>query len=307
MNLSSNSDTIKKAKLVTRIIHKIIILTGLDDAFAFYGQHSSFLRKLCPQPSYYEPCINKLIHRNGALFWLSPSDYMQWHIYSSQPEYSHSLAYKYLADVGKRKCLNILDCGANVGGFSLRLGALASDNKLCINIIAFEPNPTILKRLEYNISLNNFPGVSIYADPSALGNKSSTISLSINKSNSGASTISNTACEKLEILCQQITLDDYVATSCLDSVELIKIDVEGYEPFVLQGGEKIINRYKPILYIEITPRWFSERGCDTARLLRKIENLGYTIFYDDDGELVDLSSISPSRLPWQYNILCIPE
>ena len=49
------------------------------------------------------------------------------------------------------------------------------------------------------------------------------------------------------------TLDAFCGQVALDRVDLIKIDVEGHELRVLQGGRTVIERFHPLLMIEIFP------------------------------------------------------
>ena len=47
-----------------------------------------------------------------------------------------------------------------------------------------------------------------------------------------------------------VTLDDYAATTGLDRLDFIKMDVEGYEPAVLEGGRTTIERFPPPVFME---------------------------------------------------------
>tara|TARA_B100000900_G_scaffold391103_1_gene385391 strand:+ start:214 stop:603 length:390 start_codon:yes stop_codon:yes gene_type:complete len=59
------------------------------------------------------------------------------------------------------------------------------------------------------------------------------------------------------------TLDSYK----IRDVDFIKIDVEGYEPRVLQGGMETIERYSPAILCEINQGDFSARQI--------LESIGY--------------------------------
>lgn len=72
-----------------------------------------------------------------------------------------------------------------------------------------------------------------------------------------------------------ITIDDYVEQKNIRSLDLIKIDVEGYCGPVLKGALKSIERFKPLLFVEICwgtkhPNW------ETNKLIYKnILDMGY--------------------------------
>lgn len=65
------------------------------------------------------------------------------------------------------------------------------------------------------------------------------------------------------------TLDNIIPTS--KRVEGIKLDVENFEYFVLKGGERIIDRDKPVIYTEL---WDNE---NRTKCLEFIRNKGYSV------------------------------
>lgn len=67
-------------------------------------------------------------------------------------------------------------------------------------------------------------------------------------------------------------IDDLKLKSCA----FIKIDVEGFEPYVLDGALKTIQKFKPVLFIEANPEQLQQQGFTTDDLERKIISLGYS-------------------------------
>jgi len=55
-------------------------------------------------------------------------------------------------------------------------------------------------------------------------------------------------------------LDSVLQSLPLTRIDFIKIDVEGFEPEVLPGGESAFERFNSWLYVQITPGWFQGRG-----------------------------------------------
>lgn len=293
-------------KVATKIAHHLIQKSGLDEISAFYSSRNSFIQKLCPQPSAYRIGTNKLVVRDAVHFLLDPSDYMQWHIYTSQPEHSHLLAFNAINSLPQHQPFNILDVGANVGGFTLRLAALLDQARLHSTITSFEPNPSIYRKLQFNIELNSLSCVSIETAPMAIGNCFKTVQLSIDTSNSGASRLSCVESSQERITCDQISVDDFVSNNLAKIIHFIKIDVEGFEPFVLEGARNTIANHRPFLYIEITPKWFAEHGYRTHAIFNNIVENGYQIHIDNNGMLLPIDLSKLHELPWQYNILCRP-
>jgi FkbM family methyltransferase len=47
------------------------------------------------------------------------------------------------------------------------------------------------------------------------------------------------------------TLDDWSEASSQEPIELVKIDVEGHEHAVIEGGRRTISRHRPIIIVEV--------------------------------------------------------
>jgi hypothetical protein len=74
------------------------------------------------------------------------------------------------------------------------------------------------------------------------------------------------------------TLDDFVQNHLLTRLDFIKMDIEGSEVFALAGGQKTIQRFRPILMIELDPAKLNMQGQTAEGLLHAINDLGYTIY-----------------------------
>jgi hypothetical protein len=76
------------------------------------------------------------------------------------------------------------------------------------------------------------------------------------------------------------TLDGIAEALSLDRVDFIKIDVEGFEQSVLDGGETVIERDRPVMLIEIADRveGSSFRNPSYAETLTWLEEHGYTTY-----------------------------
>lgn len=132
----------------------------------------------------------------------------------------------------------VIDVGANIGYYLLLFQSIVKSEG---EIMCFEPEPDNFNELSLNNDLNNFKNVQLY--PYAVGNKIGYINISrgINAKIVESKNISL----KVPI----IKLDEFINRK----VDLLKIDVEGYELEVLNGSFNLISKYKPILFIEIHP------------------------------------------------------
>ncbi|MFV8346514.1 FkbM family methyltransferase [Flavobacterium sp. ZB4P13] len=121
-----------------------------------------------------------------------------------------------------------VDVGANVGHFSL----LAASKKA--KVIAIEPIPDTFRRLNDNVVLNNFENL-INLMNIGIADKKGKLFFTTTSDVMNKVSLTKTA-NTIEV--EVTTLDDLLINL---SPKLIKIDVEGYEKFVLQGATKIIS------------------------------------------------------------------
>lgn len=162
---------------------------------------------------------------------------------------------------------NIIDIGANMGTFTVRLAQLAGSGGM---VIAFEPQRIIFQQLCCNIFLNNLSNV--YAFPLAIGKDDKSVKLTSIDYHNGAPgevrIVPNGQGE--EVLCR--SLDSFNLTN----ISLIKINVERYEPFVFDGARRTIETNRPIILFELTtlplPDYPSNFVVDLLR------NLNYNIY-----------------------------
>ena len=140
----------------------------------------------------------------------------------------------------------VMEVGTNIGTHTVPMAkALALQNR---RVVAFEPQPVIFQNLCANLALNAIGNVTAW--PNACGDQASTLYFSqpdyASGGNFGGVSMSKTPVQSgVEIRC--IRLDDVFGS---ESVALMKVDVEGFELLVLQGAEGIVDRSRPILYVE---------------------------------------------------------
>jgi FkbM family methyltransferase len=57
-----------------------------------------------------------------------------------------------------------------------------------------------------------------------------------------------------------VSVDEFVSTHLISRVDILKIDVEGFEPFVLEGAIQCLKNYRPIIMVEVNPYGLSLNG-----------------------------------------------
>ena len=132
------------------------------------------------------------------------------------------------------KDLTFIDIGAYVGSYCIRL------SKYYNMIIAVEPNPESVKILKKNLELNNIHNVKIIE--CALADYQGEAILNLR---GGSSTLLADYKGKGKVKVKVDMLDNII-----DHVDVMKIDVEGYEERVVRGALNTIKKCKPVIVIE---------------------------------------------------------
>jgi FkbM family methyltransferase len=122
-----------------------------------------------------------------------------------------------------------LDIGANSGFYSLHAAKfIGSEGK----ILAFEPNPVMINRLQYNIHLNQADN-KIEVIPIGLADRETEFELSLNPQNLGGSTIMRQDHEEtVRIKCQPLL---QAISTKIDHIDVLKIDIESADALVMNA------------------------------------------------------------------------
>jgi len=169
----------------------------------------------------------------------------------------------------------ILDVGANAGLYAL----VAKTINPKAEIFAFEPIPRFYERLKHNCQLNNY---DIKCRNYALSNEDGeTIIYDLPLEHHYHASLSIDDVKHLGPLIKQKTqtkrLASFIKEEKIDHIDLIKIDVEGFEPEVLEGMQKELAEMKPTILIEI--KQFEK----ARRIVDLLKNIDY-IYFDIDEE-----------------------
>jgi FkbM family methyltransferase len=138
-------------------------------------------------------------------------------------------------------------------------------------VLAVEPNPMALMYLKTNVTLNNCHNTIVV--PKAISNKKGLVELRIPKPAKrghvpGKASIVWSFEKALRINVEADTLDNIIDEVGLDTVDFIKIDVEGAEGLVVRGAEKTLKKAKALL-IEIWP--------ENAWVINHLQAFGYKL------------------------------
>ena len=142
----------------------------------------------------------------------------------------------------------VFDVGANCGYFSMRI----LDAYPSATVYAFEPQERLVREFKDVICENNLEQRA-FCHHCALGKEDGTALLYQNRSPISASTIQAKAAKRKIINRQAVTvrsLNSVLKEKMIEKIDVLKIDVEGAEMDVLEGGDQILGKVAFIL-IEI--------------------------------------------------------
>ena len=164
----------------------------------------------------------------------------------------------------------IIDVGANVGYYTIYLAKIVGKNG---KVVAIEPDPYSFQTLKKNCELNNLSNVEFYN--LAISDHNESLSFYQEKSHSGKGSLFSNSTENTSIDVQATTLDELFEKK-LQTINWLKIDVEGFEFFVLKGASKLLSKTQKIL-IEIHENILSTNNQKPQDIIELLEESGFTI------------------------------
>lgn len=152
---------------------------------------------------------------------------------------------------GIRACTAILrrgdvlyDIGANAGFISVEAISRCGG---CIEVVAFEPQPSLARAAAASAALNGHEGYRVY--PVAVGEQEGSMDLYVSTFAIHASFVARErGARRLQV--PVVTLDGLAARDRLPPPRLIKVDVEGAEALVFRGGARLIATHTPYILFE---------------------------------------------------------
>lgn len=190
-----------------------------------------------------------------------------------------------------------VDIGANVGLFSLIASqCVGKDGK----VVSFEPAPIIFDRLLENKKRNEIENIDArnIGLSDALGELTFYVSdTGFDAWNSFAPSTDNKLQKKITV--KVSTLDHELLLVDKSKIKLVKIDVEGWEKYVLKGAENLFINFSPIVMVEFTDENTFNAGYSVHEIYDIMVLYGYEWYIIKDGELIKESK----KLYYPYNNL----
>lgn len=161
-------------------------------------------------------------------------------------KYMLSLLKDYIISQKKNDAV-FLDVGAHVGNHALFM------SKYVRKVHSFEPNPVVRNSLESNLKLNEINNVIVY--PLGLGDVNETIPFYVPKKDHLSCGSFCSDHDKRNEYYTDLDVrigDDVVREKNIKNIEIVKIDVEGFERKVIEGLARTLDKYRPMVVLEVS-------------------------------------------------------
>lgn len=178
--------------------------------------------------------------------------------------------------------MTAFDIGANFGYYTFRMAKKVKSEG---NVFAFEPTTWAYDKLLRNAALNpdivNVKYIKLGLSDTT-GEQVLTLQSSyrIDKKD-------NNFTERLKIT----SLDDFVNVNHIHKIDFIKMDVDGYEGKVIRGSQDVLERFHPIILMELCPTMMEKNQDHLSDLIRILDNLDYKYWTTRKKEIHDLADL----------------
>jgi FkbM family methyltransferase len=203
--------------------------------------------------------------REGLIFIARPGVQVDWHVLffgTYEPEVRR--IFRTVLPPGGVA----LDVGANVGWHTLLMASLVGASG---RVLAIEPNPALRHRLHDHLCLNHFSQAEIIpcaaADTERMMDFYAPAANDLDSGNGHVVEVGPAEHGGI-IRVETRRMDAIVSAAGIERLDLIKIDVEGFEWRALRGGESTIAKFRPHIVFEYNAESAS-RGGGTPELISK--------------------------------------
>ena len=170
--------------------------------------------------------------------------------------------------------MNILDIGANIGYYTALFSQLAGERG---SVIAIEPDLESYKYLSKSINSFNYKNVLSFR--LAASDIKQKLPLFISKETRGDNRLYSTNQKLNSIMVDCLTVDELLEENKIENLDLIKIDVQGYEPKVLKGMLNIVRSSKKLILLsEFWPKGILQAGESPKEFLTMLRKMQFQLF-----------------------------
>jgi FkbM family methyltransferase len=235
--------------------------------------------KIIPYTALYRSNSMRNVQRNGINYSLDLSCLMQWYVYWDFKARDRQRLYE-LVKPGSV----VLDVGTNIGETLLNFAKLTEDKGF---VYGFEPDDINYENVQKNISLNNFKHLHVFKK--AVSDKKESVKLyCVDTHNRGMNRILDASEPDSApyVVVETTRIDDIVRENNINRVDIIKIDIEGYEMHALLGAVETLRRFKPTLFVEVGYKRLIDNNSSPTELVKFLQDIGYKIFHSETDKLI---------------------
>ena len=214
------------------------------------------------------PSFNKLVRGRHGLFIANENDTYVGRSLILYGEFSE-LEWDLLRQLCRPGAV-IAEVGANIGAHTVSISKSVGPEG---QVIAIEPQPVIFQALCANLALNCLTNVDTFN--CGCGSRPHTLRIPRfdygQEGNFGGVSLQGYPEELASVSIEIKKMDDLLAA--YPKVDLVKIDVEGMEAEVIEGGAGIMRNFRPVMYVE------NDRLPKSKELIELIGCMGYRMWW----------------------------
>ncbi len=243
-------------------------------------RYGGFWSRFIPGPHLYPHGAIRKVERDGINYELDVSCLMQWYVYWDFKEKQRDRLYSLVqpGDV-------VLDVGTNIGETLLHFGKLVGDGGF---VFGFEPDDENYRNVRRNMSINDSGSLKVFK--LGISDKKEKVKLyCVDPNNLGMNRILNEKeAEQFQnfTTIETDTLDNVITENNIERVDVVKIDIEGYEMHALRGASRLLRTFRPKLFIEVGYSRLINNGASPNEMIAYLEGFGYKIFNAETDEAV---------------------
>lgn len=194
----------------------------------------------------------------------------------------------------------VFDIGANIGWYTLMTSKIVGASG---RVVAFEPTAWARRKLARNLKLN--PALNnVSLESMALSDVSEAMRpIQLRASWRVFGDDAGVFNENVPVK----KLDDYVAGAGISQLDVVKIDVDGYEAKVIAGASQTLSRFRPVLIMEIGAYTVAALGDSLGPMLDTLFGLSYALFDEKTRNRFSSSGEIERSIPEgsTINLVCI--
>lgn len=183
----------------------------------------------------------------------------------------------------------VWDVGANIGIYSVLMAPRAA------RVVAFEPVAATLERLRDNLELNEASNVTVVSE--ALSDTAGEATMATVLGGAGGNHLLRGG-ERGDVSVRVTTGDAYAAEH--GAPDVIKVDIEGFEPHFVRGAIGVIRQKRPLLTLEVNSTTMAAES-DRTSWEQMVESLfeiyGTALWFGGAGQPVRVTTLALEALP----------